>query len=288
MLLTRLVDALVAAQAVWADPFGRLVQAIFRTILKPFPALKDFLHGTWLGHPLHPLLTDVPVGAFTVAVLLDLLGMRDAAAPVIAFGILAMLATMVAGYVDYIDIDVDGPPRRYGSVHQTLMLLSLIAYFVSAGMRYGQFGGPGTIEVPLSVVGYVLLALGAYLGGDIVFRSGMQVDRHAWRDSDEKWRALDVTEVPEGKPTKARAGGQSLVLVRRGDRFFALHDTCAHQGCSLSEGKLVDDGRRIECGCHGSRFELSDGSLNRGPAVYPQPAYEVRQREGKIEVKRRH
>ena len=287
MLLTRLVDAIVNAQAVWADPFGKLVQAIFRTILKPVPPLKDFLHGTWLGHPLHPLLTDVPVGAFTVALLLDLLGMRDAAAPVIAFGILAMLSTAVAGYADYLDIDVDGPPRRFGSVHQTLMLLSLICYFVSGGMRYGQFGGPGPLAFPLSVLGYVLLAAGAYLGGDIVFRSGMQVDRHAWSSASGKWRAIDLTEVPADKPTKAKAGGRSLVLVRRGERIFALDDTCSHQGCSLSEGTLVDDGRRIECGCHGSRFELADGSLNRGPAVYPQPAYEVRQAEGKIEVKRR-
>jgi nitrite reductase/ring-hydroxylating ferredoxin subunit len=165
------------------------------------------------------------------------------------------------------------------------MLLSLVCYFVSGGMRYGQFGGPSSIEVPLAVVGYVLLATGAYLGGHIVFNFGMQVDRHAWRDMDDKWRALDLTEVPEDKPTKAKAGGQTVVVVRRGERLFALHDTCAHQGCSLSEGKLVDDGRRIECGCHGSRFELADGSLNRGPAVFDQPAYEIRRSEGKIEVR---
>ena len=285
MRLTRIVDALVDAQGVWADPFGKLMQAIFRTIFKPFPPLKDLLHGTWLGHPLHPLLTDVPVGAFTVAIVLDLLGLQSTAAPVIAFGILAMLATMVAGYVDYIDIDMDGPPRRYGSVHQTLMLLSLVCYFISGGMRYGQFGGPGSIEVPLSIVGYVLLAVGAYLGGDIVFRQGMQVDRHAWREQEAKWRPLDVTEVPEGQPTKAKAGGRALVVVRQGERLLALDDLCSHQGCSLSEGKLVDGGRRIECGCHGSRFELANGSVNRGPAVYPQPAYEVRRSEGKLEVK---
>src|SRR5712692_2610688 len=216
-MLRRLIDPLVQAQGVWADPFGKLMQAIFRTIFKPIPWLKDFLHGTWLGHPLHPLLTDVPIGALTVALLFDLFGLRDAASFTIAFGILAMLAAMVAGYVDYIDIDTDGPPRRYGAVHQTLMLLSLLCYFVSGGIRYGQFGIRDTIEVPLAVVGYVLLALGAYLGGDIVFNFGMQVDRHAWRDIDDKWRALDITEVPEGKPTKAKAGGQTLVVVRRGE-----------------------------------------------------------------------
>lgn len=92
--------------------------------------------------------------------------------------------------------------------------------------------------------------------------------------------------MPEDRPTKAKAGAQTLVVVRRGEEIFALHDTCSHQGCSLAEGKLVDDGRRIECKCHGSRFELADGSVNRGPAVYPQPRYDVRRAEGKIEVKR--
>ncbi len=286
-MLRRWIDPLVQAQGGWADPFGKLMQAIFRAILRPVPPLKDFLHGTWLGHPLHPLLTDVPVGAFTVALLLDIVGLSEGSTWAIGFGLLAMLATAVAGYADFIDIDADGPPRRYASVHQTVMLLSLLFYVGSFGIRIGWFGTAGTIEIPLTVVGYALLAVGAYLGGDLTFNMGMQVDRHAWRSSDDKWRALDLTELPADTPTKAKVGGQTLVVVRHGERLFALHDTCAHQGCSLSEGKLVDDGRRIECGCHGSRFELADGALNRGPAVYGQPAYEVRRAEGKIEVRRK-
>jgi nitrite reductase/ring-hydroxylating ferredoxin subunit len=135
-------------------------------------------------------------------------------------------------------------------------------------------------------LGLLLVVVGGYLGGELVFDLGSQVDRHAWRGGGTKWQALDVDSVPEDKPTKAKAGAQTLVVVRHGEKIFALHDTCAHQGCSLSEGKLVDDGRRIECKCHGSRFELTDGSVNRGPAVYPQPQYDVRRADGKIEVKR--
>jgi nitrite reductase/ring-hydroxylating ferredoxin subunit len=135
-------------------------------------------------------------------------------------------------------------------------------------------------------MGLVFVVVGGYLGGELVFNLGSQVDRHAWRGGGTKWQALDIESVPEDKPTKAKAGAQTLLVVRRGEKIFALHDTCSHQGCSLSEGKLVDDGKRIECKCHGSRFELADGSVNRGPAVFPQPHYDVRRAEGKIEVKR--
>ncbi len=166
------------------------------------------------------------------------------------------------------------------------MLLATVLYLVSLGARLGWwplFAGGAAWTAGL---GLLLVLAGAYLGGELVFNLGAQVDRHAWRGGGAKWQALDVDNVPEDKLTRAKAGTQTVVVVRRGEEIFALHDTCAHQGCSLSEGKLVDDGKRIECKCHGSRFELSDGSVNRGPAVYPQPRYEVRRSEGKIEVKR--
>jgi hypothetical protein len=66
-MLRRWLEPLLKAQAVWADPLGDLFQRIFRVLYGPVPALRDFLHGTWLGHPLHPLLTDVPIGALIIA-----------------------------------------------------------------------------------------------------------------------------------------------------------------------------------------------------------------------------
>ena len=123
-----------------------------------------------------------------------------------------------------------------------------------------------------------------YVGGELVYNLGTQVDRHAWRGGGTKWTALDVTDLPADKPVKAKAGAQTLVVVRRGKGLDALHDVCAHQGCSLSEGKIVGD--TIECPCHGSRYRLRDGIVVRGPAVFDQPHFEVREAEGKIEVRR--
>lgn len=285
-MLRRWLEPVLNAQAVWADPLGDLMQRIFRAIYGPFPALRDLLHGTWLGHPLHPALTDIPIGAFIVAFVLDLVGQSAGATWAIGIGLVSMLAAAVAGYADYIDLE--GTGKRVGSLHSTSMLLAAVLYLISLGARLSWWASPGNavLTVWTADAGLLLIVIGGYLGGELVFNLGTQVDRHAWRGGGAKWQALDLDSVPEDKPTKAKAGAQTLVVVRHGEKIFALHDTCAHQGCSLSEGKLVDGGRRIECQCHGSRFELADGSVNRGPAVYPQPQYDVRRVDGKIEVKR--
>ena len=282
-MLRRLLDPFFAAQA-WTDPLGDFVQKLVRAVYGPFPPLRDLLHGTWLGHPVHPMLTDLPIGLLVGAFVLDLAGLGTAATWLVAIGIVTMIAAALAGFADYLDLS--GTPRRYGTLHQLAMLVSLVLYVISLGERVWWPLFFPSAETWLAGAGLVFLVVGAYLGGDLVFDFGSQVDRHAWRGGGTKWQPLDVTDVPDGRLTKAKAGAATLVLARRGDRIYALHDTCAHQGCSLAGGRLVDGGRRVECPCHGSRFELADGSVNRGPAVFGQPAYEIRVTDGKIEARR--
>jgi nitrite reductase/ring-hydroxylating ferredoxin subunit/uncharacterized membrane protein len=279
-VLHNAIERILEAQAVWADPLGKVFVTIFAALYKPIPILKDFLNGVWLGHPLHPAITDVPIGAYVVALVLDLSGQRAAATAAIGVGIVFMLLAALAGYADYIDLG--GKTQRFGTIHSSLMLVALVFYVVSFVMRLGSVPSPA--EVWLSVVGFLIVITSAYVGGELVYNLGTQVDRHAWRGGGTKWTALDVTEIPPDKPVKAKAGAQTLVVVRRGSGVDALHDVCAHQGCSLSEGKIV--GETIECQCHGSRYRLRDGLVVRGPAVFDQPHYEVREAEGKIEVRR--
>ena len=279
-MLHRVIERVLEAQAVWADPLGKLFVAIFAALYKPVPIIKDLLNGVWLGHPLHPAITDVPIGAYVVALVLDLSGQRSAATAAIGVGIVFMLLAALAGYADYIDLE--GKTQRFGTVHSSLMLLALVLYLVSFLMRLGAV--PSSTEVWLAALGLLIVLTSAYVGGELVYNLGTQVDRHAWRGGGTKWTALDLAEIPADKPMKAKAGAQSLVVVRRATGLDALHDVCAHQGCSLSEGKIVGD--TIECGCHGSRYRLRDGLVVRGPAVFDQPHYEVRESEGKIEVRR--
>ena len=265
----------------WGVGIADFYTAIDRFVIRP-KWLRSFLHGTWFGHPLHPLLTDVPVGGLTIALILDLLGIYDGAnwATLLGFGGLILAA--LAGFVD-LD-ETDGKARQYGGVHASLMLIAMVFYLFSLAVRFGYAPGTPFQATITAAVGYLVVVLGAYVGGDLAFALGNMVDRHAWRSGGTKWAALDVTDVPERQPTKAKAGAQTLVLVRMGEKIQALHDTCAHAGCSLSEGKVVGD--TIECGCHGSRFKLADGSVVVGPAVYDQPSFEVRRAEGKLEARR--
>lgn len=276
-LMTRLLDA----QAGWAKPFGDAVHDVLHTLFHRLAPVRDFLNGRWLGHPLHALLTDVPIGVLTLVILLDVLGQPVAADVALTFGILTLLAAALAGLADY--SDTDGSARVRATVHGTLMTIALVLYVVSLALRAS--GGERVVPIAVSIMAYLILAAGAFTGGDVVYVMGNMVDRHAWRPAGAKWARLEIDEVPEGQPVRAKFGLQNLVLVRQGDHIRALHDQCAHAGGPLSQGTLVDD--CIECPWHGSRFRLVDGRAMRGPTVYDQPAYEVRTAEaGGYEARR--
>jgi nitrite reductase/ring-hydroxylating ferredoxin subunit/uncharacterized membrane protein len=280
--MTRLLVRLMDAQDVWAKPLGDAVHALLNRIFQsPLRPLKDVLNGTWLGHPVHAAITDVPVGALTATVILDLANQRAAADIALVLGILAMLAAAVAGFADY--TDTDGTARTRASLHSTIMIVALVVYLVSLAERAGN-PVDRTLPVVLSIVGYLLITAGAYVGGDVVYAFGNMVSRHAFRGAGGKWLPLEVDgvtdlgDLPEGEPAKARLGINSLVLVRVADTVHALHETCAHAGGPLAKGQVVDG--CIECPWHGSRFRLRDGSVARGPAVYDQPRYELRRTDG--------
>jgi nitrite reductase/ring-hydroxylating ferredoxin subunit/uncharacterized membrane protein len=277
--LTRLMDA----QNVWAKPLGDAVHSLLNRLLSspsPLRPLKDFLNGTWLGHPVHAAITDVPIGALTATVILDLANQRAAADITLVLGVLAMLGAALAGFADY--TDTDGSARVRASLHSTLMIVALVVYLVSIAQRAGD-PADRTVPVVLSIVGYLILTAGAYVGGDVVYVLGNMVSRHAFRGAGRKWLPLeiggvtDLAALPEGEPVRAKLGINSLVLVRVAGTVHALHETCAHAGGPLAEGRVVDG--CIECPWHGSRFRLRDGTVAQGPAVYDQPRYEVRPAE---------
>lgn len=274
--MARLIARLLAAQDGWARPFGDFNHRWLNALFRPMLPIRDFLNGTWLGHPVHSAVTDVPIGALGVSVILDLANQRGAADIALVLGILAMLAAAVTGAADY--SDTDGSPRVRATIHSTLMVVALLVFLVSLLLRVGN-PVDRTAPVVVSIIGFLILTAAAYVGGDVVYLFGNMVDRHAWRGAGTKWLPLEAPDdVPEARPTKAKLGINSLVLVRRGDMISALHDTCAHAGGPLSQGQIVDG--CIECPWHGSRYRLEDGALRRGPAVYDQPTYEVRRAEG--------
>lgn len=280
-LLTRLIDA----QRGWAKPLGEFNRRWLSWIYDRIGPLKDVLHGRWLGHPLHSATTDIPIGAITVSLVLDLLDQRSAADVALVVGIAFMVLSALTGAADY--TDTDGTALMRGTVHSVLMVVSLVLLIVSLVIRLGD---PVDRLVPVvgSVVAYLLLTAGAYVGGDVTYVLGNMVNRHAFRSGKRDWVALAVDggdELPDGVPVRARAGSTTLVLVRTGVYVQALDATCAHAGGPLATGRLIDG--CIECPWHGSRFDMEDGHVRRGPSVYDQPSYEIRPAGRGWEVRRR-
>ncbi len=270
-MIGRVLERILDAQSGWAKPLGDWVHRLLAAIFGRMLPIRDLLAGTWLGHPFHALLTDVPIGALTLVIVLDVVGQPTAADVALLIGVLAMFAAALAGFADY--STTDGRARVRATVHSTLMVVALVVYLVSLAIRASGPTGRA-LPIALSIIAYLVLAAGAFVGGDVVYALGNMVDRHAWRPSGAKWQPLEVGEIPEGTLVKAKVGAQALVLVRSGDAVNALHDVCAHAGGPLNEGTLVDG--CVECPWHGSRFEIGTGKRRRGPTVYDQPSSEVR------------
>ena len=251
--------------------------------------LQSFLNGTWLGHSLHAVLVDVVIGAATAALLLDILrvffgvgGLEDAAFWVVLLVLLSALAAVVAGLTDYKDTNHDTPARDVAGLHGLINLVATIGFAISLFQRAGNAHDAAFWVL---LVSYLVVSVGGYIGGHVVYKYGYMVNFNAFakgRRAKEFTPILPVAELPENAPTKASLGATSLVLVRRGDVVYALKETCSHAGGPLSKGELKDD--MIICPWHQSHFRLSDGAVRHGPAASRQVRYLARVNAGQVEV----
>lgn len=287
--MARLLARLMALNDAWARPLGEFNHRWVSAIFRPIKPIRDLLNGRWLGHPLHAASTDLPIGLLLGTVILDILGQNAAADIVLVATIVTMLLSALSGLADY--ADTEGTALTRATLHSTLMVVALLLLIVSAVLR-GGVPTDRTVPIVLSIVGFLIVTAGAFVGGDVAYVLGNMVSRHAFRGAGTKWIKLDTGTVAdlaalaEATPTKMRAGINDLVVVRIGDTVHALHAVCAHAGGPLAEGTIVDG--CIQCPWHGSRFRMSDGLVRQGPSVYDQPSYELRTAEGGgYEVRRR-
>jgi nitrite reductase/ring-hydroxylating ferredoxin subunit/uncharacterized membrane protein len=255
-----------------------------RSILKPGP-VKDALSGTWLGHALHPLLTDVPIGTWTSATLLDLFGgraSRPAAQRLIGVGLAAAAPTAWSGWSDWADAEPDDDEvRRIGIVHALVNGGAIALYGASFAARRR---GAHTTGVLLGLAGAGAMGAGGWLGGDLAFARGVGVNETVFVGAPADWTpALDASMLVENRPAHAIVGDLEVVIVKRNGSIHALADRCAPRGGMLHEGEL--DGDCIACPLHGTRFRLADGAIERGPSAYPQPVYEARVNDGRVEIR---
>ena len=275
-----------------SDGLQRVIGKLAGNTGKPPRLWKSLLSGTWLRHPLHPLLTDVPVGAWLLTVILDIIWLiapttnawaARGAEVTVLIGVLAGLAAVATGSADW--SDTYGAERRTGLYHGALNTLATIVYIVSTILRFTSTSGDSALAAILGFIGFAILTVGAYLGGTMVFDHGTQVNHTAWEQPPEEYEAvMPVAEATTNKLYRVTVGGVPVVLVKLGDKYAALAATCSHAGGPLDEGQLQGD--VVQCPWHGSRFNLRSGSAVTGPASIAQPRYDVRVRDGQIEVKR--
>jgi nitrite reductase/ring-hydroxylating ferredoxin subunit len=281
--------------AAWLDRLGwlRSLSDWLTAVLGPVRErhqdnlVLELLHGgRWVGHPLHPALSDLPIGLWAGVMVLDATdrdpvprrGM-DAAGMLSAAGILAACATVLTGLDDWtVSNDQD---RRVGLFHGLLNTAALGLQGASLGTRMA--GHRGTARA-LGAASLAVTAAAGYLGGHLVFTKGVMVNRVAWAIGPRRWtRALQDADLPDDSPTAVEAEGRQIMLYRHCGSLYAIDNICSHAGGLLSRGPVAD--LTVTCPLHGSRFALADGSVSRGPASQPQPVLPTRIRNGWIEVR---
>ena len=249
----------------------------------PRGAADDLLSGYWLGHSLHPVLVIVPIGAWTGATLLDLVRGGDSARSseaLLAAGVVAAGPSVLAGLRDWAASERD-EVRRTGLLHGLTNFGALALYGASLVAR--RRGRPRA-GVLLARAGFGFLTVGDWLGGNLVLAHGAGVSRTAFEHVVADWApALAADALADGRPVRGAVAGIDIVVVRRDGGLFALADRCSDCGAALHEGQLVGD--CIQCPRHGTRFRLADGARATGPSSYPQPAFEARLRDGRVEVR---
>ena len=269
-----------------ATPLQEALRSLFASAGVAGREAKNFLHGSALGPPLHPALIELPVGAWTLAAILDALELaglrrnRGFADTAIKIGLVGAIGAAVAGATDW--SETDGRAKRIGLAHGVMNLTATGLYALSLLVRRRS----RTKGIALSMTAFGLAMSSAYLGGHLSYGEQIGVDHTATADQDtpkEFVAVLDAGELAENKPTKVIADGVAVVLVKQGESIYALRETCTHLGGPLSEGKI--EGDSIRCPWHGSRFCLKDGRVLDGPAVFPERVFDVRMREGQIEVR---
>lgn len=276
----------------FSDRLQHLIGVLIGANRKPPRRFKSFLNGTWLRHPLHALLTDIPVGSWVMTAIFDIFWLispttfawaaRGAEVTVI-LGVLGALGAAITGFADW--SDTYGSERRVGLNHAIFNSSALVLYIISMVLRLTQISGDSILAAIIGFIGLGVMSYGAYLGGEMVFTKGTNINHTAWEGGSADFEAvMPIEQVEENRMYRVMVSGVPVVLLRQGLRFSAIAATCSHAGGPLDEGTL--EGDVVQCPWHGSRFCMRDGRVLTGPATARAPRYEVRVQNNQVELRR--
>ena len=248
--------------------------------------LADFLHGTWLGHPLHPVLAGVTIGAWTMGGVFDGLAavtgspsMEQSADQLMTAGVVCAVPTALTGLVDYSTFPE--PSAKTATWHGLMNLANVGLYAWSVRERRRGNRGRGVL---LSSVAFGMTCVSAWLGGHLVYKERVGVDNSDVFEGPENWTPVfDAALLADHRPETIEVEGKQVLLYRDGDSIHAIGNKCAHAGGPLNEGMFHDG--CVQCPWHDSVFHLADGSVVHGPATQPQPRFETRLHDGQVEIR---
>jgi nitrite reductase/ring-hydroxylating ferredoxin subunit/uncharacterized membrane protein len=272
-----------------SNAIASMMDGFYRVLGGPGKLLQDLLNGSWLGHSLHAVLVDVVLGAATAALLLDVLrvffnvgDLETATTWVLGLAWLSSLGALLSGLTDYKDTRKNSDERDVAGLHGLINIAAIVLFTIAFVLRLAGSHDAGFWTL---LVAYLVVSVGGYIGGHIVFKFGYMVNRNAFSRgtrAKEFTPVIAAIEVPEETPTKVSLGATSVMLVRRGDTVYALKETCSHAGGPLSKGELK--GETITCPWHFSTFRLRDGAVVHGPASSRQVSYAARINAGQVEL----
>jgi nitrite reductase/ring-hydroxylating ferredoxin subunit/uncharacterized membrane protein len=286
------VDRLVRRQN-WMDRLAESLQKwigwIYAHLGRPGRSLKNLLHGTTvLGHPLHPAITDLPIGAWTVGVTLDLLAVYGHVVPAAAGGIALLVGVVAAalavatGYTDF--HETFGHERRMALAHGLTMSIVVLLEITSLLLRWIAGNGLHPLAVGLAAGALLLAYGGGYLGGHLVFSMGTAVNRNAFYAGAEDFVDVGASDsFPDNELRRVMVEDLPVLVVRERGTLCAIGAVCSHAGGPLDEGTLAFGA--ITCPWHGSIFNVCTGAVQGGPATFAQPQLEVRETGGRVSVK---
>lgn len=272
-------------QASSLDPAVNALSAALKKVVRP-QSLRDLLHGVPIGHSLHAVLVQVPIGTWASAAILDLVPRTGpAAALLIGTGLVSAVPAAAAGSTDWSEQHPE--QQRVGLVHAVANWTGIGLYAASLVARKNGNYGKGKL---LAYAGLTSVGLGGVLGGHMSYHqaAGANHTEHIPHVVPPGWHDLGPLEdLPDGSAARRMLGEAPVLLLRRGRQVRAMADNCSHLSGPLHEGEVTGDGPDacISCPWHGSVFRLSDGHVVHGPATAPQPVFQVRVIVDRVEVR---
>lgn len=276
----------LSASSPWLDPIAdKLKQATSPLLGENGPqAIKDLLYGTWLGHPLHPFLTDITFGSLTTSMALDVLGEERGADMALKLGVLSSGATALSGAAQWYDATNNEEPRRLGALHAELNSLAL-GFYVASWVLRGR--DKRTAGIATAWMGHALSHASGYIGGHLAYNLGIGVDRTINIEPIGEWSDTGIEEraLAHGEIRRVEVGDVPVMILKDHTAIYAASPVCTHLTGPLDEGPA--NGSCVECPWHGSVFDLTNGNVVHGPATAALPIYETRVVSGQVQVRTR-